>query len=747
MGRFESHRGIGVRKAGVVSALSLAFFAVGCGTAADEDSGAAPAPPSLTPPSQPPPTGGKWQGVRVENDCGRQSLQWIVVDEVCGDVTAPDYLDAFEAPMFRDGALVNSLLYTVDAAHLWVLDMSDPAAIRRRALISGIGRPLAVSTHLGRLVVAAGGEGLLLLGLEDPLEPRAIARVELSGPALDVHVDGDRAYVATGAAGIAVVDLSTDPPALVKELEVPGFAAGIKTQGNHAYVAACTTFAVVDLTTGALSGTKWLDTAVQGGVLVAPAKDVELVGDTAYVAAGRYGAVAFDVSNPVRPALRGNCTIANDPAFYASGVRAQGDQLFIAGGEWGILPVDTRAQEKSCALMVEPALPVPPKPGGGCSMEPPWTVVDWEDRWAPPPPPVDPPNVPPRGRDPIQVLPAGDVLYAFGDARRIGLRAVDARDPNSSILSRVGRYDEPREIVDIDARAGRVLVVGKLGGLFRADATALLVPDADPLPLARTAVAGSLNVDGRWVLATEDHELVFEGAVARASTVSRVWPNGIVARGKDVIVPAPNGATVYDARGAAISALSHGRTAELPPAAVAVGDSVVLASPEWVNSLSVRASASELPAHGVFDRQQILDASLWQAGLPRRILLANDSDPAAPSLVEIAGLARRAGVFDHASGTTLTLPEGEYIAGAVAGRRAWLVAADRARYKSQLVTIELSVSSPRVTGVEVFTGVAADVAVDGDRLYVADADGAVRVYARTPSADTLVGIARLEVSP
>ena len=245
MGRFKTLRATGVCRAGVVSAFSLAFSTFGCG-AHDSGVAGAPSPPSLSPPSQPPPTGGKWQGVTTENECGRRSIEWIVVDEVCGDVTAPDYLDAFEAPMFRDGALVANLLYTVDAAHLWVLDMSNPSAIRRRALISGIGRPLAVATHAGRLVVAAGGEGLLLLGLEEPFEPRAIARVELNGPALDVHVDGDRAYVATGAAGVAVVDLSIDPPALVRELEVPGFAAGIKTKGGHAYVAACTTFAIVD---------------------------------------------------------------------------------------------------------------------------------------------------------------------------------------------------------------------------------------------------------------------------------------------------------------------------------------------------------------------------------------------------------------------------------------------------------------------------------------------------------------------
>src|SRR5687767_15173422 len=125
MGRFQTLRATGACRAGVVSAFSFAFFALGCG--ADTDSPAsAPTPPSFTPPTQPPPTGGKWQGVTSENECGRKSIEWIVVDEVCGDVTAPDYLDAFEAPMFRDGALVANLLYTVDAAHLWILDMADP---------------------------------------------------------------------------------------------------------------------------------------------------------------------------------------------------------------------------------------------------------------------------------------------------------------------------------------------------------------------------------------------------------------------------------------------------------------------------------------------------------------------------------------------------------------------------------------------------------------------------------------------
>ena len=52
-----------------------------------------------------------------------------------------------------------------------------------------------------------------------------------------------------GSAGIAVVDLSTTSPSLLKSVPTPGFAAGVTVSGNLAYVAACDTFAVVDLET------------------------------------------------------------------------------------------------------------------------------------------------------------------------------------------------------------------------------------------------------------------------------------------------------------------------------------------------------------------------------------------------------------------------------------------------------------------------------------------------------------------
>ena len=132
-------------------------------------------------------------------------------------------------------------------------------------------------------------------------------------------------------------------------------------RGRYAYVAACTTFAVVDLESGAVVGSTWLPKAKQGKRLVAPAKDVEIVGATAYVAAGRAGAVAIDVSDPKAPKIRGNCTHPEE-SFWASGVRAEGGKVYVAGGEWG---VDTVLDSKSsCGTSVDP--PPPPDDVGCC---------------------------------------------------------------------------------------------------------------------------------------------------------------------------------------------------------------------------------------------------------------------------------------------------------------------------------------------------------------------------------------------
>jgi hypothetical protein len=714
-------------------ALPLSLVLGACG--ADGRSAGVQGPPdNQGPPGAPPgdpPTGQRWTPVGIDTGCGREGLAYVLVDEVCGASYSATYMNAFLAPMFRDGALAGNLMYAVDASHLWVLDVTDDNQVAREGLLTGIGQPVAMKQRGTELVIAAGDEGLVLVDVAEPYAPVRRASVALDGPALDVHVDGSKAYVATGDAGIAVIELDGAEPVLEKTLAVSGFAAGVLVEGGLAYVAACDDFSIVDVATGQLRGHTWLADAYQGEFLVAPAKDVELVGTTAFVAAGRFGAVSIDVSDPTGPVIEGNCTIEDDQAFYASGVRADGGSLFVAGGEWGVLPVSPALECKSFVAPTLPELPQEPEPGEevDCTTEPPWKVQPWQDVWAPPPP----------AQDPIQVLPVNGKVYAFGDARRNGIRAVDVRDA-ASIGSLLGRYDEPRLYTQLVAKGDRVLALGKKGGVFVRDADALLVSDGSAPAEIVDGATGTFLDDGRWAFLTNDQRLVYEGGFAPASLPSDVSTQSLAPFGPGVAFARPSGVSTFDVDlGYDYELAAVTGVAEVPSVLAArsvdgVQTDLYVASPVTTR-VQATLSGEVFEPHGLFDDSDVLDAALWRKAQPRHLLLETSR-----GLVEVASVGDTAGLVVHsASGLQkLTLPPALYVTVASEGDDLYLVTMDRGRYRSQLVTVKLGDAGPVLSVVESFTGIATGVAVSGDRLYVADSDTGIRVYARTALGTTLL---------
>lgn len=721
-----------------VLGLGMSIGCMGGGALIDGSADGAPGGPGEGPPGEPPPTGGKWEGVLVEDGCGKVHLEWVVVDEVCAGTDDADYMEFFRAPMIRDGAIIGDHLFAVDATNLWVLDNTDPTAMTRVLLASGLGQPIGAAQHAGRLLLAAGDAGLLVLDVSDPIEPTLIHQVALPGPALDLAVDGDAVYVATGAAGLSKVSLA-GTPTLLETLPVPGFTAAATVRDGLAYVAACSSLSIVDLATGAPVGSTWLAGAYDGDFLVAPAKDVELVGDVAFVAAGRFGAVAVNVASPAAPTILGNCTVQHDLAFYASGVRAAGGKLFVAGGEYGILPVEVSDPLSACDAVVQPLMLELPEDGGECSTKPPWEEVPWQSSWVPPTPQM--PDAPPPGQDPIQTLPHGGLVYAFGDATRVGMRAVDVRLADDPALTKIGRYEEPRLLNGIAARNGRILVVGTAGGLFWASDADLVVADPDPIALAQDGVAGVFLEDGRWAIATGDQVLHVEGA-APLGMPSKVYPNSLSVIGSRVAAPTLDGAALFDPDAGTLETFTAPTLAALPITVFARQDSVVVAAPEWTHALELGGrGAVELPAHQVFDLDQIMNASEWRHGLPRRLLSETSA-----GLVEVATLGAHAGLVAHDAGSEIALPAGDYLDVDAAGSRLYLVASDRKTYRSLLVTVQIAPDGATVTSVESFLGAASGVAADGGRVYVADADGAIRVY-DDGAVPELLGVVELEVSP
>lgn len=708
----------------------------GCGSA-DMGGGSGPPDPGVptSPPTTPAPTGSKWKGIEVTGDCGRSTLAWVLVDEMCADTDDPGYLDALRSPMFRDGTLIDDTLYVVDATRLWVLDVKQVEP-KRLGVVAGLGHPVAIANHGGRLVIASGEAGLVMLEPKLPGVPAPFAALPLPGPALDVFIEGDRAVVAMGKAGLAVIDLAptlavpAGAPKLLTVVPTPGFAVGVATRTSQAFVAACDTFAVVHLQTGELVGQSWLDAYDEAEILTAPARDVALLGDTAFVAAGRHGVVELDVSKPAAPELRGECTEPFDLSFYVSGVRVQGNRLFAAAGEWGVRALDV-ATAPTCAKWLWPVMPATPSGDDACSTKPPWQLLPWHDLWTPPPP----------SKDPVQTLPAGDVVYAFGDARRIGTRAVDVRASND--LLQLGRYDEPRLVVDLAAGGGRVIAVGEGGGVFSASPSGQLALESEPEKV-KDGISAVMLADGRWAFSTET-ELRVELAAPKF-VAAKLFAHGLSARDSDVVIALPQGVRFVDPAGVETT-LPAPRPAELPPAVVAKGDGVFLAAPEWERALRIgpAGKAEDLPPNGVFGAAEIFDANLWREGLPRRLLA--DS---AHGVVEIASLGARAGLTLH-TGTAdepkLALPAGTYVDAVAHGDALFVVTADRGVYQSALLTVSLTKTSAVLLHTESFTGVATSVAADGTRLYVGDADRGILIYSTAELPPKLLGVHALGAAP
>jgi len=394
----------------------------------------------------------------------------------------------------------------------------------------------------------------------------------------------------------------------------------VKTKGGHVYVAACTSLAVLDLATSTVVAQTWTPRATDGKVLVAPAKDVEIVGDVAFVAAGRHGAVAIDVAAPAQPKVLGNCT-RPEPSFYASGVRAENGKLYVANGEWGILPIDVAEPAQACTTLTSQAPPV--DPGTSCSGEAPWEVLPWEQIWTPPPP----------AKDPIPVLPAGDRVFAFGDARRIGPRAVDVRTAGMA-LPLVARYDEPRRLVGIAASGSRIVAIGPRGGLFREEGGALVRTPSDDEATFRAATAVAFTNDGRWVAAT-NRKVFVEGRPAPlpvangdVHAITPVGTSSVVLASKTVL-------EIADVVEGTVRKLSA-PTWHLPLSIASGPDGAIwAAAPEWTRAVRLSANGTGLAELAPQGRGGLATTLL---GPNARLTIDPETLPKGP--VEIRAIAR-----------------------------------------------------------------------------------------------------------
>jgi hypothetical protein len=241
--------------------------------------------------------------------------------------------------------MLDSVIYVTTAdQQLSVLDSSDPM---NPVLVGSIGLPRNAQEvyAAGPYVAVATLDSVHLIDARDP------ANMTLRGSydamlysASDVYVAGDVAYVAERGGRVQMFDVSNIlAPTLLGSYEMPNTVQDVQIVDETAYFA---------------SGNGSFDSEnVEGGLHIVdvmnPAApvllgsygsvgmwDVQIVGTSAYLAAGADGLHIIDVSNPSSPTLIGHYV----PEESVSAVQVMGDYAYLAGGRdgysQGLLVVD-----------------------------------------------------------------------------------------------------------------------------------------------------------------------------------------------------------------------------------------------------------------------------------------------------------------------------------------------------------------------------------------------------------------------
>jgi len=197
--------------------------------------------------------------------------------------------------------------------------------------IPGFANGVAVSGQYA--FVASGAAGLQVVDVSsDRMSPTIVTSLSLPGNANDITIAGHIAYVAAGSEGLQAVDItSPTAPVLVGSLSTGGTALDINVRGTTAYVANETSLFLANVANPAsisAISTLPLSGLIQG-------VDVDTQRNLAVVAAGAAGVYVVDLSNPSSPIVLG-ATSTGD----AHDVAIRGNYAFVADYDNSTTSVD-----------------------------------------------------------------------------------------------------------------------------------------------------------------------------------------------------------------------------------------------------------------------------------------------------------------------------------------------------------------------------------------------------------------------
>ena len=164
------------------------------------------------------------------------------------------------------------------------------------------------------------------------------------GTALDVKVEDNYAYVALGAAGLVVIDVSNPAnPVRVGGYTNGGFTRSVAASGNYAFVTDAVGLQVLDVSYPA-------NPQRVGGVANPYIGTVVVSGNRAYVTYPFAGLVIYDVSNPAAPVRLGGYRPSSDGDSVTDGVAVSGNYAYLWVEDIGLLVIDV-SQPTNCVRL------------------------------------------------------------------------------------------------------------------------------------------------------------------------------------------------------------------------------------------------------------------------------------------------------------------------------------------------------------------------------------------------------------
>lgn len=253
------------------------------------------------------------------------------------DVTNPEQpllTDSYEVPGFvQDVAVKGPLaLLANDTQGLWVIDPGVLPATTV-ATLDTPGGNIGVVLDGDRAYLADGYAGIRIVDVTDPAAPTEVGAFDTQGFAWDVAIRNELAFVADGDYGLVVIDVAdATAPRMLSVTLMPQPAIAVTLDGGLAYVA------TLD------SGVRIIDVSnplapIEIGVADTPgaALQVAVAGDHLYIADGPGGVRIVDVSTPTAPAERGSSQLHGS---YAFAVTVANGYAYVTSGNAGLSILD-----------------------------------------------------------------------------------------------------------------------------------------------------------------------------------------------------------------------------------------------------------------------------------------------------------------------------------------------------------------------------------------------------------------------